>query len=205
MKTEMQIAEAKGKAISKHYPNSYSSGNRKGLTGFSHGWDAAIAFMQQTAPTQVENAKVGHKKFLSNGYYAHFDGSCNPNPRGDMGIGCYVYEKTDSNKTKIFEHSETLLAEEFKYQTSNNVAETLALDKLISWFLAEGMQDAPIVIYGDSRIVINACTASYASKGIFAPYMSELKKSVRLFSNLRLQWIPREQNEHADILSKMIS
>lgn len=147
--------------------------------------------------------KTNEQISKANGYYGHFDGSCNPNPNGDMGIGCYLYEKTDSNKIKIFEYSETLPCEDFNYKTSNNVAEVLALDKLLSWLLAEGMQNAPITIYGDSQIVIKGATATYLPKGVFAPYLVDLRKAVKMFSNLKLQWVPREQNAHADLLSKI--
>lgn len=199
MKTKLEIESAKSKAIAKRFPHHYTATNRKAINGFSAGWDEAIAFMQ----TDNASRAISPKKTLGNGYYGHFDGSCNPNPRGNMGIGCYLYEKTDSSKRKIFEHSEELFAEDFNHLTSNNVAETLALDKLIAWMLSEGMQNAPITIYGDSKIVINAVRANYASKGIFAPYMADLKKSVKLFSNLTLQWIPRHLNSDADILSKI--
>jgi ribonuclease HI len=198
MKTEAEISKAKTDALNKRFPTGYVNGKSKAIGGFMAGWDAAIQFMQ----TDNSHFPLSKKKFIANGYYGWFDGSCNPNPRGDMGIGCYLYENIGQHKKKIFEHSESLFAKDFNYQTSNNVAETLALDKLVAFLLAEGMQNAPITIYGDSRIVINAATANYASKGIFAPYMAELKKSVKLFSNLQLKWVPREQNSHADILSK---
>lgn len=194
MPTEQEIIDAKFEAYKKRYPH---AGTGKDKTkSYNNGWDDAVRFLTQ--------GSIGVKA-ISKGvrYIGKFDGSCEMNPGGDMGIGCFLAEVDNGKHKKIFEHSEQLFAEDFNGVTSNNIAECLALDKLLAFMLSEGMQKAPITIMGDSQVIIRSAGNDKPNKGLFAPYMADMKKSLRLFTNLKLQWISRDYNTEADLLSKI--
>ena len=62
-----------------------------------------------------------------------------------------------------------------------------------------------INIYGDSMLVINQMTGKWKIKsGYYVDYATECKKFLKLFTNINLKWIPREENTYADNLSKGI-
>lgn len=139
-------------------------------------------------------------------YLGFFDGSITVNPGGDMGIGCLLYEIVDGRKELIFEHSETLLSKFYPNGTSNNVAECLALSKLLSYLILEDMQTAKIEIRGDSQIILNRLMGigkNKPAKGMFAPYLAEVIQIVPQFSNITFTWKGREHNTEADKLSKV--
>ena len=140
-------------------------------------------------------------------YLGFFDGSITVNPGGDMGIGCLLYEIENGRKEKIFEHSETLYRKHYPNGTSNNVAECLALSKLLSYLILEGMTNARIEIQGDSQIILHRLMGvsrkNKPPKGIFAPYLYEVIKIVPQFTNLTFKWKGREHNTEADYLSKV--
>jgi ribonuclease HI len=66
-----------------------------------------------------------------------------------------------------------------------------------------GMQQEPITIRGDSKLVIKQMNKEWRIKeGAYVPYAKRcLAKSLR-FPKIRFEWIPREENGLADELSK---
>ena len=135
-------------------------------------------------------------------YTGYFDGSITKNPHGDMTIGGLVYEVENGTRKLIYEFSDKLPATEFNYETSNNVAEALALSKLLSYFELENIFTDKISIFGDSRIVINRAYSNRAGHGMFAPYVEQVKEQMKMFHRLKIKWVPREQNTEADLLTK---
>lgn len=136
-------------------------------------------------------------------YQCYFDGSITKNPGGDMGIGGIVYEVDDVMKTPIFTFNEKLPAKDFPNGTSCNVAEILALNKLLSYFALDNAFNEPIEVFGDSQIVINrAIRKKKGGKGMFIPYVDETIDLISQFSNIKFKWIPREQNTEADAISR---
>lgn len=139
----------------------------------------------------------------SNYFECYFDGSITRNPGGDMGIGGVVYEVNNGVRQKIHDFTDKLPAKFFPDGTSCNVAEVLALNKLLAFFLMEEKQHLKIRVYGDSQIVINrAQSGNKNGKGIFIPYVVELVDCIKLFSDIRFQWVPREKNTEADAISR---
>ena len=66
-----------------------------------------------------------------------------------------------------------------------------------------GAQHEPIMVYGDSQLVIQQIFGKWKIKaGFYVPYAHKAKELCRAFSNLHGQWIPRRQNTVADELSK---
>lgn len=139
----------------------------------------------------------------SNYFECYFDGSITRNPGGDMGIGGVVYEIINGEREKVHDFSDKLPAKLFPDGTSCNVAEALALNKLLSFFIMEDMQHATIQVYGDSQIIINAMIKRNGkSKGMFAPYVNEAINILPQFKNIGFMWIPREKNTEADAISR---
>jgi ribonuclease HI len=86
---------------------------------------------------------------------------------------------------------------------SNNVAEYTALIEAVKAAISLNIQD-DLIIQGDSQLVINQVTGLW---GCNKPHLERLcNEAEKLVSSLpgkkALRWIPREQNEQADILSK---
>lgn len=120
-----------------------------------------------------------------------------------MGIGGVVYEVDElGNRDKIYDFSETFKASEFPDGTTNNIAEVLALEKILSFFVIENATHHHIEIFGDSRIVINRLNDGSGGRGLFQPYIKRANKTLRDFPNTTIKWIAREKNNEADAISR---
>jgi len=86
---------------------------------------------------------------------------------------------------------------------SNNVAEYAALVKALETLVAMRWTDDEIVVYSDSQLLVNQMSGRWQARGgmYYAKYL-EAKELVKQFSQIRFEWIPREQNEEADALSR---
>jgi ribonuclease HI len=126
-----------------------------------------------------------------------FDGSCNPNPGGCMGMGWVV---------TLHDSSFSILGNDRHEKSDYNnalFAEYLALKKgMLEYVRAEGQ--GPLKVLGDSQTVI------YQMRGIYAVMDDEIREIHHEIKNLireheldiYFQWIPRAQNHKADKLSK---
>ena len=86
---------------------------------------------------------------------------------------------------------------------SNNVAEYMGLIKSLERLLADGKQDFPIAVFGDSKMVIEQMSGKWKIKdGTYVPYARRCGELVWKFKQIKFQWIPRESNKQADDLSK---
>jgi len=130
-------------------------------------------------------------------YTAFFDGSCEPrNPGGTAGYGAVIFKGGE----RVWHHSGMIPASP---ATSNNVAEYLAFITALDWFIGQRLTTAPIVIQGDSMLVIKQCFGHWKiKKGLYAQYAIEAKNKVKKFSALQGKWISREYNSLADELSR---
>jgi len=90
-----------------------------------------------------------------------------------------------------------------EHETSNNVAEYSGLLAVLHWFADQGLFDAEIMVYGDSKMVIKQIFGSWKiKKGVYVPLALEARRLFRQFRNINGQWIPRDKNHLADKLSK---
>jgi ribonuclease HI len=91
---------------------------------------------------------------------------------------------------------------------SVNVAELSAAIHALEFLQRSNYQNASITIHSDSRTTCSAFSnkrlKNSQSKTIYYPYLLRAREIAKQFPNLRLLWIPREQNTDADILSKSI-
>jgi len=134
-------------------------------------------------------------------YTAYFDGSCGPmNRGGTAAYGAVIMQ----DGQHIWECSALFTPEQSKErETSNNLAEYCGLIAVLEHFISLRAQQEPIMVYGDSELVIYQMFGHKKIKsGIYVPYALKAKELCQLFSNLSGQWIPREQNTVADALSK---
>lgn len=128
----------------------------------------------------------------------YFDGCCEPkNPGGAMGIGAIVIVDSE---TKLSYNGFVPLSP----NNTNNIAEYLALEKIIDYLLENKLDGNQITICGDSQLAIRQMTGEYGmNSGAYIPYARRCLTKIASFNKIpKFQWIPREQNEEADKLSK---
>jgi ribonuclease HI len=147
----------------------------------------------------------------------NIDGSIIENPAGRMGIGVYIMDYTE-NIAKI--HKEF----EGNPENSNNVAEYLALIECLEWLKLRDYHKEKILIKSDSQLLVNQMNYIWRIKEISEGekfnkitgkkeyycnvnnyYKQALKAEelLKSFTNIKIVWVPREQNEIADALSKV--
>lgn len=131
-----------------------------------------------------------------NVYSGYFDGACAPqNPGGHIGIGCVI----GFNKKIVHRISDYKAAAP---ENSNNLAEYMALNRLLDYFIAVGATTKNITICGDSMLVIRQMQGDWRIKeGAYVQTAYICKGKVKLFEKLSFKWIPREQNSAADKMS----
>lgn len=129
-----------------------------------------------------------------------FDGACGPqNPGGRCGGGAVILKDND-----LFMEVSERYEPRIKGQTSNNVGEYFGLILAFHHLLDNYLQDEEILVMGDSNLVIEQMSGNWKiKKGIYVELANKAKELKANFKNIRFEWIPREENEWADELSKM--
>jgi len=131
-----------------------------------------------------------------------FDGMCQPvNPGGVACYGFTIQEKRNNEIYQIYEEG-GIAFEPFSKESSNNVAEYIALIKLLEWLLDKGYNKFSIFIKGDSQLIINQLSGKYKVKSEkLKIYFDKTKILIKKFENLQIEWIGREKNNAADTLA----
>ena len=141
------------------------------------------------------------KKLAKDRLKIWIDGACEPiNPGGTASYGVVVKHqgKVLFSECKVIGEGPAM---------SNNVAEYSGLIAFLEWYIplkAGFNTKRRPVIYSDSRLLINQMDGEWrALRGLYLPYYKKAKNLIRQ-NNLDLSfwWVPREQNEEADALSK---
>lgn len=121
-------------------------------------------------------------------WLAWFDGSARPNP-GRIGIGGILR----SPAGELFEHCAAA------GHGDSNQAEYLALIAILE--KAVQLNAAPLIVCGDSRVVIDSLrSASHA--GTLSAYHARARALLAQLPEVTLRWIPRHRNAVADALSQ---
>ena len=131
-----------------------------------------------------------------------FDGCCEPtNPGGHASSG-----------THIRRGEEVLFNDSFYLgsgsRMSNNVAEYTAFIRGLEFLIRNGLAGERIHVRGDSNLVIRQqfpdLDGSYWKMrgGLYIPYAVKAKKLLKQFTNITANWIPRDENDICDSLSK---
>jgi ribonuclease HI len=121
-------------------------------------------------------------------WMAWFDGSARPNP-GRIGIGGVLREPDG----KLHEHYAAA------GHGDSNEAEYLALIAVLE--MAVKLGAAPLVIYGDSRVVIDSLSST-SHAGTLSDYHARAGALLAQLPEVTLRWIPRHRNAVADALSQ---
>ena len=135
------------------------------------------------------------------GWVLHFDGACEPiNPGGTASYG-WVLLDPDGNRVG----SGSGVVDSGPGMT-NNVAEWAALETGLKYLSARGMRVA-VLFKGDSKLVVNQVTGAWRCH---KEHLAAARERVwALLSEVATAWgavwVPREQNEEADLLSKTAS
>ena len=88
-------------------------------------------------------------------------------------------------------------------EATNNVAEYRAVIEALEWLLAAGYKGEPVEVRSDSQLVIRQLTGEYAVRSErVRPLYRRARRLLGRFRDVRLRWVPREQNEEADGLSR---
>lgn len=86
---------------------------------------------------------------------------------------------------------------------SNNVAEYAALCEALEFLLKSHREAKVIEVRSDSALVVNQMSEKWKfRRGLYAEKYREAKRLRDRFTNLSFRWIPREDNEEADLLSR---
>ena len=123
-------------------------------------------------------------------YILKFDGCCNPNP-GEMGLGAVVWNEKHERIIEI--------SEKAGFGT-NNQAEYNAIIKGLEELSRSFHGD--LLIQGDSQLVIFQLKGEWkVKKDELKPLYEKVKELEKQFNNIRYEWIQREENREADLLS----
>jgi ribonuclease HI len=127
----------------------------------------------------------------------HFDGACEP-PKGG-GIATYGFTLEGPG----LEHEKFGLAvPPGSERATNNVAEYVGAIRALE-FLASINYHGPVLVFGDSQLVIRQLSGEYEVRAEhLQPYHEHLKRLVEKIGDVHFTWVPREENRRADELSK---
>jgi ribonuclease HI len=128
----------------------------------------------------------------------YFDGLCQPiNPGG---ISCYAFVVKSGGRTIYTDYG--VAGEPFSEDSTNNVAEYMALVKALQWLLENNLGSSKVEVKSDSKLIVNQLTGDYKVK---ARRIVSLYKQVLLlkskFQDIQIKWVPREKNREADTLT----
>jgi ribonuclease HI len=125
---------------------------------------------------------------------ASIDGLAEPRNPGTGTYGYVIYE----GKRKLAE-GEGLAG----YEVTNNHAEYTALVEVLRK-MKELRIGEDVVIRSDSQLLVGQMSKGWEVKrGGYLGKLKEARDLLKEFRSVRFEWIPREQNEEADLLSRI--
>jgi ribonuclease HI len=132
---------------------------------------------------------------------AFFDGACEPmNPGGTIGFGAVIF---DAAGREIWSASGMSRPEDGPGLTTSNLAEYAGLLAALWGLIELNCRSSAVEICGDSKLVIEQMTGRWAlNDGAYASAAREAQQLIEQFRQIRFRWVPRQQNERADALSK---
>ena len=133
------------------------------------------------------------------------DGACEPfNPNG---VATYAIVVLDALTGEVLDEKAEVIA--IGNGATNNLAELMAVGAAIKWALEHGV--AKVTIKTDSQLVVNLLTGLWRPTPT-KPYYPAFRDATRLLNEaerkgieVRLEWVPRQENQRADFLSKQLA
>ncbi|AAY81027.1 ribonuclease HI [Sulfolobus acidocaldarius] len=127
----------------------------------------------------------------------YFDGLCEPKNPGGIATYGFVIILEDGNTVKGY----GLASKPFSKDSTNNVAEYTGIICLMRKMIELKLSNPKI--RGDSQLVIRQLRGEYKVKSLrIKPLYEKALELVRQL-NAELEWVPREENEEADQLSRV--
>jgi len=124
-----------------------------------------------------------------------FDGRTEPNPNGISSYGVIV----EVNGNEVLREGKYVGRGEGQM---NNRAEYEACIKVLDFLTDLDMGGAQIIVRGDSQLVIQQLSGKWRiGGGAYREKALEAKKKAEVFSDIRFEWIPKEQNWECDRLA----
>lgn len=171
-----------------------------GAQGLAHLLAARGAAHQAEAERRLDKLRIQQARLAlrragvqapAGAWCAWFDGSAHPNP-GRLGIGALLCGP-DGERVEISRRAG---------HGNSGEAEYLALIALLE--AAAPLRMAQLVVYGDSRVVIDDVNLAPAigAKGL-EPYRSRVAGLLAQLDTVSLRWVPRHRNGEADRLSQL--
>lgn len=129
----------------------------------------------------------------------YFDGSCEPNPGGIVRYGAII----EQHDKILYEISKKVNLD--PSITSNNVAEYCGLIASMKWLIHHQYTDKEIYFFGDSKLVINQMLGLWnLNDGKYIKFAEQARNLFLSFKDIHFEWIPKEQNSRADLLSRRV-
>jgi len=126
----------------------------------------------------------------------NFDGLCYPkNPGGVAAYGYIVRRDGDVI------HRGCGAVGQGRGMT-NNVAEYAGLLAAMEWLASEGI-DEVLTVRGDSELVIRQMKGEWQVRSATSRHYVPQIRPLLSGREVRLEWVPREENEEADLLSRV--
>jgi len=124
----------------------------------------------------------------------YIDGLAQPrNP----GVGTYGFVIYDGPK-KLAEGSGLA-----GYDVTSNYAEYTALEQALSK-LKDMRVEGDVLVRSDSQLLVGHMSAEWKVKGgMYVEKLKAAKDLLKEFGSVRFEWIPREQNQEADLLTRI--
>jgi ribonuclease HI len=125
---------------------------------------------------------------------AYIDGLVQPrNP----GIGIYAFVIYDGRK-RLAEGSGLAGRD-----VTSNFAEYTALAEALKKLRALGAE-GDVLIRSDSKLLVGQMSEGWKVKGgLYVEKLKEVRDLMREFGSIRFEWVPREQNQEADLLTRV--
>jgi ribonuclease HI len=124
----------------------------------------------------------------------YVDGLCEPNPDG---VACWGWVAFDADDRRVADNCGCIGPTE---HVTNNVAEFEAAVVALRWAYRAG--HTQILLYSDSKLLINIMTGVWeAGAPSYQSRYLRLQKALS-FLDVTWRWVPREENTHADALSR---
>lgn len=117
------------------------------------------------------------------------DGAARGNP-GPAGIGVVI-----RNEKEVL-----LEVSDYIGKTTNNIAEYMALIRGLEEALDMGQRH--VEVFADSELLVKQIKGEYKVKNEgLAPLFYNVRSLIKKFKQFSITHVPREENEHADVLS----
>lgn len=134
----------------------------------------------------------------------YFDGSCTWEGVRRTGCGFVIYE-VGADGARFFARGHCIIEENRgkEHLNSSNAAEYKGLWMALNHLKEKGLTDAKVVVYGDSKLVINQQFAAWAIRGgVYVEWARKVETLISEFSDIDGVWVPREMNHRADNMAR---